>query len=204
MNTERPPGSSAAQTLPTIFPPEHSIRRNARSPKAHSIMMSCLGANSKQFLCRRHTNLPLLAALLSPCQPLINPPSHAPSSLPAAPRLHRFPFLRRLDLGCLGPDASPLSRMPALLRHLAPPPPEVLRRPCGITHVHTHPGLSRKQRGWGRVDGGGGSSSGGSGGGSVLPVGLPSPTGTLVVPWTDGLRHLQHLTLSKQCLVPIG
>ena len=34
-------------------------------------------------------------------------------------RLERFKVLRRLDLGCLGPDPAPLSRAAPLMAHLA-------------------------------------------------------------------------------------
>ncbi|KXZ50635.1 hypothetical protein GPECTOR_15g319 [Gonium pectorale] len=82
--------------------------------------------------------------------------------------LERFPRLRRLDLGCLGPDPAPLSRAPALLQHLAPPSPPP--PPATAGPVPPPP----------------------------VPVAFPRAGAAAA------RSCLQHLTLSKECLVASG
>ncbi|GLI62602.1 hypothetical protein VaNZ11_005141, partial [Volvox africanus] len=146
--------------------------------------------------------------------------------------LLRFPRLRRLDLGALGPDPAPLSRIAGLLKQLA----EASSPPLTSTTTATRSPSQRLQV---PAPGGGGGGGGGERGlmhqaphpqrqvrdgesreganvsacipgeqlqhrqqrQGVPPALRPGPAG-----WgLEGVRlTLQHLTLSKECLVVAG
>ncbi|GIL68170.1 hypothetical protein Vafri_21428, partial [Volvox africanus] len=138
--------------------------------------------------------------------------------------LLRFPRLRRLDLGALGPDPAPLSRIAGLLKQLAgasslpltstttvtPSPSQRLQVPApgeggGRGQIHQAPHPQRQVRDGESREGANVSASvereqlqrrqqwqG------VPPAPRPGPAGA----GSAGVRlTLQHLTLSKECLV---